>query len=218
MPRYRNITGITLEDYRKDCLTSARPFTVDLCNLSEHAQFASGFVQLEFACTDTEEIEYSIERSDEPMIAEIDVQWEIKLTHSIPNIGSSFHIGTITVNRSTCADTRRETVHTLDADLNMDREIIMEALSQARMEFEDWEYQNEKEFRVKGHWYNGNMYGFGFYHNRRTDYENEHLAFLRLINWVARVITSQINDDFRILQKDLEKFQKVDFFDLETPI
>ena len=101
MPRYRNITGITLEDYRKDCLTSAQPFTVELCNLSEHAQFASGFVQLEFACIDTEEIEYSIERSDEPMIEEIDVQWQIKLSHSIPNI---------TGTTETCTDSDSTTI------------------------------------------------------------------------------------------------------------
>ena len=203
MPRYRNTTGIALEDYRKECLTSAQPFTAVLCNLSDIARRFSPGAQLELVCTDTEEVEHCEDWSDDPMISEIDVAWDIKL--------AGVDIGTITVNRSTCYYTKRETVYQLDASIDMDRETVMEALSGIPMEFEDWEYQNDKEFRVSGHWYNANMYGYGILHNKMTDYENVDKAFYALINWVARAVTRQVNADFRILQKDLESL------DLETP-
>ena len=179
MPRYRNITGITFADYRDhnvDSMLSFKPWRAELCHLSHLASTPV----LEFACTETEEIEHFDEYVDEWLISEIDITWEIKL--------NNIEIGTITVKRSTCLETKQQTVHTLIAELNMDREIVMESMHGFSPEFDDCEYQNEKEFRIKGHWYNGNMIGAGFWHHRITDYENVDQAFLGLIHWVARAV------------------------------
>ena len=208
MPRYRNITGITFPHYRDHCLASAAPWRAELCNLSH---LASKPV-LEFTCTETEEIEHFDEYEDAWLISEIDITWEIKL--------NKIEIGTITVKRSTCLETKQETVHTLEATLNMDRETVMESMHGLSPEFDDFEYKNEKEFRVEGHWYNGNMIGAGFWHHRITDYENVDKAFYALITWVARSVTRQILADYRILEKHVSDtaVSDADFFDLETPI